>query len=95
MDTVSFRVHNNLVRDFSVSIVSHSVRFSPSVRRVSAADSVCHFLDVFSKSTVSLDDTVSETPCFLFSRIPDDGTSLKKPVILCYTPSSETFRIYF
>jgi hypothetical protein len=40
-------------------------------------------------------DPVSETSCFLVSRIPDDGKVQKKnrnPV--CYTPSSEPFRIH-
>jgi hypothetical protein len=29
----------------------------------------------------------------MFFRIPDDGKKSKNPVILCYTPSSEPFRI--
>jgi hypothetical protein len=41
-------------------------------------------------------DPVSEMSCFLISRIPDDGRVQKKknsnPV--CYTPSSEPFRIW-
>jgi hypothetical protein len=47
------------------------------------------------KHDVSETRSVSETSCFLVSRIPDDGKFQKKnPVILCYTPSSEPFRIY-
>jgi hypothetical protein len=38
-------------------------------------------------------DPVSETSCFLFSRIPDDGNVHKLSNSVCYTPSSEPFRI--
>jgi hypothetical protein len=40
--------------------------------------------------------SVSETSCFLVSRIPDDGKVQKKKTSkpVCYIPSSEPFRIY-
>jgi hypothetical protein len=37
---------------------------------------------------------VSETSCFLFSRIPDDGKVQKPSNSVCYTPLFEPFRIY-
>jgi hypothetical protein len=37
---------------------------------------------------------VSETSCFLFPTIPDDGKSPKNSNSECYTPSSEPYRIY-
>jgi hypothetical protein len=39
-------------------------------------------------------DPASETSRFLVSRIPDDGKSPKPSNSVCYTPSSEPFRIY-
>jgi hypothetical protein len=45
------------------------------------------------KHDVSETRSVSETSCFLFSRIPDDGKSKKPSNFVCYTPSSEPFRI--
>jgi hypothetical protein len=39
-------------------------------------------------------DPVSEMLRFLFSRIPDDGKVQKSSNSVCYTPSSEPFRVY-
>jgi hypothetical protein len=39
-------------------------------------------------------DPVSETSCFLVSRIQEDGKVQKPNNSECYTPSSEPFRIY-
>jgi hypothetical protein len=57
MGTVSFRVHNKSISDFSVSIASNSVK-------IQSFSQVCHFLDVFSKGMASQNDVfLSSNPC--------------------------------
>jgi hypothetical protein len=50
---------------------------------------------VFPPHLRSETDPVSETSCFIFSRIPDDGERESKNLVaVCYTPSSKPSRIY-
>jgi hypothetical protein len=57
MDTVGIRVPTRQMRDFSTFSVSSALRRSPSARCASAANDICRLLDIFSKDTVSFEDT--------------------------------------
>jgi hypothetical protein len=59
MDTVGLRLPHKQIRDFSTFKASNVSRLSPSTRCVTAANSICRSLGVFSKHAVLSEDTFS------------------------------------
>jgi hypothetical protein len=57
--TVDLRVPTKQIRDFPIFSVSNVSRLSPSSNRATDANSICRYLDAFSKHAVSHEDTFS------------------------------------
>jgi hypothetical protein len=53
-DTVTLSVHARLIRDFSTFDVRHRAKVIPSARCVSAASTLCRYIDIFNGQSLSL-----------------------------------------